>query len=187
MTTGRINQVTTLELCLGARRHPSQIVSACPRGRRGRFSFFRSPISLTLVESDPPSQPRAHLRGDQDHLKAFDDDQRRELFFAPCTPISHISSKILPSRRTGVTAFSGGCPSRSPVKPRRRPVDSRRRAFKWLDAPSGLAIGKQSTIPQYPRGVHRLQAKAAIRRKGPQTFKPPIAPLRPLAKSEPPL
>ena len=54
MTTGRINQVTTLELCLGARRHPSQIVSACPRGRRGRFSFFRSPISLTLVESDQP-------------------------------------------------------------------------------------------------------------------------------------
>ena len=86
MTTGRINQVTTLELCLGARRRPSQIVSACPRGRRGRFSFFRSPISLTLVESDPPSQPRAHLRGDQDHLKAFDDDQRRELFFRTLYP-----------------------------------------------------------------------------------------------------
>ena len=98
MTTGRINQVTTLELCLGARRRPSQIVSACPRGRRGRFSFFRSPISLTLVESDQPiaaEGPTSEAR----RSRSPEGVRRRPAtgaFFAPCTPISHISSKIPP-------------------------------------------------------------------------------------------
>ena len=67
MTTGRINQVTTLELCLGARRRPSQIVSACPRGRTWAFfllSFpnfsdfggIRPPIA---AEGPPPRRSRS--------------------------------------------------------------------------------------------------------------------------------
>jgi hypothetical protein len=148
MTTGRINQVTTIQNHFRGRRLLAACQGQAPLSRHGVHQLL-----FTLNTVDPPQLAEAFPPPPSEGwVQATSNPQ----MVSPCFPFSHVSSKIPLSRgETKVTALD---------EDYQRPATHTEEHARtwwipyWLAA-SGLTIGKQSTSFIIARSHHRRMAR----------------------------